>query len=137
MKILIVYRSYLGTTKRYAQWLQEDLKADLKRFDQVKDDGLEKYDKVVVCSGTYAGKMPLVGFLKKHWDKLKNKKVVAVAVGIAPRDLEYSQKSYETIPVSIRKKIVYYKLPGNMFGARPAGEIRKENLREVLKKLKR
>ena len=56
MKTIIVYKSFLGTTKKYAQWLASDLKADILTFSQVKNEIFEKHDTVIVASGTYASK---------------------------------------------------------------------------------
>lgn len=132
MKTLVVYRSILGTTKQYAQWLSETLYADRIDFHHADERTLAYYDCIIVTSGTYAGKMPLVGFLKKHWEVLKHKKVVVMAVGIAPADTEESKKSYELIPEDIRKKIMYFKVPGNMMGVKPAGEPTQEQLASVI-----
>ncbi len=132
MKTLIVYRSVLGTTKKYAQWLALSLHADIVDFHHLNVKTIDKYDVIIVTSGTYAGKMPLVGMLKKNWEKLESKKVIVMAVGIAPEDDEYSIKSYEMIPAEIRSKIKYFKLPGNMFGLKPAGSPSKEKLEPVI-----
>jgi len=132
MKIIVVYRSVLGTTKQYAKWLGEALQAEVATFNHIHDEELIYYDVVIITSGTYAGKMPLVGFLKKHWDILQHKKVIVMAVGIAPAEEVVSRESYKLIPVEIRSKVRYFKLPGNMFGLKPAGEPSKEKLEPVI-----
>ena len=132
MKTLVVYRSILGTTKHYAQWLEDALSADLIDFKHVNDKTFDKYELVIVSSGTYAGKMPLVDFLKKYWTVLQSKKVVVVAVGIAPADVKESKVSYELIPPEIRSKITYFKVPGSMLGIKPAGEPTRDKLEPVL-----
>ena len=132
MKTIVVYRSILGTTKQYAKWLGETLQADVTTFNHVDNERLTYYDAVIVTSGTYAGKMPLIGFLKKHWNILQHKKVIVMAVGIAPTEEVASRKSYKLIPVEIRSKIQYFKMPGNMFGLKPAGNPSKEKLKPVI-----
>src|SRR6185437_11094271 len=112
--------------------LGEALEANVATFKDIQDEELINYDVVIVTSGTYAGKMPLVGFLKKHWDILQHKKVIVIAVGIAPAEDEYSIKSYELIPPEIRHKIKYFKVPGNMFSLKPAGKPSKEKLERVI-----
>lgn len=132
MRTIIVYRSVLGTTKHYAQWLSDALMADMIDFMHVNDTTFDDYDVTIVTSGTYAGKMPLVGFLQKHWEVLQDKKVIVMAVGIAPAEAKESQASYEQIPEEIREHITYFKVPGNILGVKSAGQPSKEKLEPVI-----
>lgn len=135
MKKAIVYKSRLGSTEKYAQWLKEEIGADLFKHSQLKGKKLNDYDLVVVMSGTYAGMMPLIGYLKKNWQYLENKKVIVVAVGAAPEDDEVSKKSYLKIPEYIREKIKYFKkIRGRMVGEKE-DLVKKENLEAVIKKI--
>lgn len=138
MKDLIVYKSFLGTTKQYAEWIGEYLKTDSFKFNQATDSDLIGADRIIVMSGTYAGQMPLIGFLEKNWSILKNKKVFVIAVGAVPSQDNMSKASYEKIPEEIRATIKYIKV----MGATPfAGsdkrreQIKKENLKEVFTEL--
>lgn len=133
MKTIILYKSFLGTTRTYAKWLRDELNCDLKEFGGVRDEELKGYDSVIITSGTYARRMPLVNFLKSKWEIIKDKNVVVVAVGIAPESVEYSQKSYEEIPANIREKIKYFKIPGRIGVIRTAGEVKKENLDRIIR----
>lgn len=136
MKIAVVYKSLLGSTKKYATWICEEFHADLFKFGSIDSQTLENYDIVVVASGTYASQMPLIGFLKNHWDILQNKRVVVVAVGMAPPDDPQSLASYELIPAEIQDEIYYFKLPGKLFVAGPGGKPSKEQLKEVFEKMR-
>ena len=111
MKVGIVYFSLLGTSKKYARWLEEALDGDLLEFRDASDERLRQYEAVVVLSGTFGGWMPLTGFLKKHWPALRTRKVVAVTAGSVPPELPASQKAYEAIPEEIRQGISFFKLP--------------------------
>lgn len=132
MKILIVYKSILGSTKQYAYWLAEEIDADIMTFGKVKEKTFGKYDIVIVASGTYAGKMPLVGFLEKYWATLQYKKIIALAVGIAPLYEEASMQSYKLIPERIRTYIRYFKVPGKMPFVKPIEVPAKEKLQPVI-----
>jgi menaquinone-dependent protoporphyrinogen IX oxidase len=136
MKILIVYKSILGATKRYAVWLGEETGADIMGFSQVKPDSFDKYKVVAVASGTYAGQMPLISFLKKYWYTLAKKKVVIIAVGTIPPQDRESTMSFELIPKEIREKVTYFKLPGRMLSGTPDETLMKQKLKPVVKKLK-
>ena len=134
MKTAVIYRSFLGATKQYAKWLGEDLGADVFTFRQIADDKLSGYDAVIISSGTYAGWMPLMGFLKKKWDVIKDKKVAVLAVGSVEPEHPGSKIVYEKIPPEIRGKIKYFKVWGKMCDKeKPERGVKKENLAEVEK----
>lgn len=137
MKTVIFYQSYLGTTKKYALWLAEDLKADLYTFKQANKEILSKYDQLVIASGTYAAKMPLTGFLQNNWSILKDKKVVVLSVGISPEGVPYTNQIINKIPLEIRKAVKIFRLPGSMFGFTPkeAGIVSRKNLEPIIKYL--
>jgi menaquinone-dependent protoporphyrinogen IX oxidase len=134
LKTIIFYNSKLGSTKKYAKWLGETVKGEVKGFRQYSKKSVETAETVVVMSGTYAGQMPLVKFLRKHWKDIASKKVVVVAVGAAPADDPASKKSYELIPAEIRKAIKYFKLPGRLFSINKDA-VNERQLKNVLKEL--
>lgn len=135
MKTAIIYKSFLGTTKKYAQWLGEELGANVFGFGQIKKEELGEYDIIVISSGTYASWMPLVSYVKKVWGYIKDKKVVIVAVGAAPPDVEWSIRSYKKIPQNIREKVKYFKLSPKSV-EKTAGIAKKENINPVVKYIK-
>ncbi|NLE01149.1 MAG: flavodoxin, partial [Fibrobacter sp.] len=50
-KIIVVYKSKYGTTKRYAEWIAEEVKADLFEQSAVSVEDLLKYD-IIVYGGS-------------------------------------------------------------------------------------
>jgi len=76
--------------------------------------------------------MPLAGYIKKIWQYIKDKKVVVMAVGMAPEDDEWSKKSYKKIPIDIRSKIKYFKIPGKL-GKQTTKDFKRENLELIIK----
>ncbi|RLC37498.1 hypothetical protein DRH27_03790, partial [Candidatus Falkowbacteria bacterium] len=138
MKILIAYKTKLGGSREYAEWLAEALGTTPKTFDNITKEELEGSDACVVISGTYAGFMPLNRFLKKNWKVLKNKKVAAVALGGIGPEHRWSRFSYRRIPVRIREKIKYWKITGKGDEKKPIewGELKKENLDPVISYLR-
>lgn len=112
-KICIVYKTRYGTTKKYANWLGKDLKAKVFEMDEVKVKDLKNYNSLIVMSGTYAARMPLIKWLKDNWTGLKSKNIIIVAVGAAPQNSWWSKFSYFLIPGRIKKNLKkYFKLPG-------------------------
>ena len=132
MKTAIIYYSLLGSTKKYAEWLNEKIEADFKRMSDLKNNSLRKYDTLIIMSGTYAGQMPLTRYLKDNWNHLKGKKIIAIGIGAAPADDEKSIDSYNLIPEEIRKEIKYFKLPGRLFSVNK-DNVKVENLKPIFK----
>jgi menaquinone-dependent protoporphyrinogen IX oxidase len=132
MRTAIIYRSFLGTTKKYAQWLHESIdSSDVLKPGQAKNRKLAEYDLVIICSGTYIGWISLRGYLKKKWPVLKGKKVVLLVVGLVPPEDAESTAAYEKIAENIRQEIQYFKVPGR-WGSRNRDAVKKENLKPVL-----
>jgi len=115
MKIAIIYKSTFGATKKYALWLQDSLGGDVFTMGQISQDKLDIYDTLVIMSGTYAGRMPLVQYLRTNWKHLQAKNVIVIAVGCIPSEDPHSQASYQLIPPEISAHITYFKLPGKFF----------------------
>ncbi len=135
MKTVIIYKTFLGTVKQYAKWLQTEIQSDLFKMNEIKGEKLDNYDLFIIMSGTYVGMMPLIRYLKGNWSILKDKKVIAVAIGAAPPDDPWSIRSYKKIPENIRNKIKYFKLPGKI-GKTEVEKVRKENLDQVIEYIK-
>jgi menaquinone-dependent protoporphyrinogen IX oxidase len=134
MKTAIIYRSFLGTTRHYAKWLAEDIGSEVMTFSQASADKPAGFDTIIIMSGTYCSWMPLVSFLKKHWDNIKDKKVAVVAVGIVMGEDPGNKISYERIPEEIRAKIKYFKIPGRMGNNPKANKmpVVRQNLKPVI-----
>ncbi len=130
MRTVIIYSSILGTTRKYAGWLREALEADLSKANAGRASALN-YDLIIICSPTYIGQIRLLGYLKKRWSVLQGKWVILIAVGMAPPESPDSRRSYDSIPMEIRNRIRYFKLPGKIG---PAGKanVKQENLQPVL-----
>ena len=54
-KTAVIYKSYYGTTKQYAEWIAEALNASLFEASDIKPAQLMDYDVVVYGGGLYAG----------------------------------------------------------------------------------
>lgn len=135
MNTVIIYRSFFGTTKRYAELLHEEIESDIDKYNRIDEQSLLKYGLVILCAGTYAGWISLGGYLKKHWNVLKDRKVILLVIGSAPVDAPWSIRSYEKIPEQIRQGIKYFKLPSQI-DSREVDKVRKENLTPVIEYIK-
>ena len=53
--IAVIYKSYYGTTKRYAEWIADELNVSLFEASDIKPAQLLDYDVVIYGGGLYAG----------------------------------------------------------------------------------
>lgn len=120
MKTLIIYKSQQGATKQYAKWIHEDVKdSDLFEVDEFNLKNIGEYSKIIIGSSVYGGQMASLPFLTENFEAIKNKKIFFFTVGLIPSDSSWSKKMYETIPLEIREKIKYLKLPGQITYMKP------------------
>ena len=132
MKYLIVYRSWLGSSKKYAQWLGEELNTEIKKHSQVGAKEIEAADKIILVGGTYAGWLNLNGFITKYESLLNKKKTFFVNVGMAPENDPQTKISWEKLPIEFRKTAKIYKIIGKF----PKGKedaVKKDNLKKIIK----
>jgi len=85
-KTIILYQSKYGATKKYAEWLSEELSCDVMITKESDIKTVQQYDIAILGGGIYAGGIAGLSFIKKHYEVLKNKKVIVFAVGASPYD---------------------------------------------------
>jgi flavodoxin len=93
MKALIIFKSISGFTKKYAEWIAEELDADLLPLDAIDQTIFKNYDTII-----FGGSLHMVGILgvdiiKRNLDTtLKNKKVIVFATGASPYSDDVQQE---------------------------------------------
>lgn len=75
MKILITYESKTGFTKKYAEWIREELKCDLIELKKVKE--IKDYDLIIHGGWIMGGMIKGLNKIKK----LNPKKLIIFGVG--------------------------------------------------------
>lgn len=99
MKSLVLYTSVYGSTKQYAEWIAEELGADLADIDTFDIKQAGPYDTVIIGTYVRVQKLVIADYLKKVWDQLKHKKVILFSVSKTPVQSEASVKNYnKSIP---------------------------------------
>lgn len=83
-KTVVIYKSRYGSTQRYAQWIAQEIKADLFEVSKITINDILKYDTVVYGGSLYATGILGFSFIKKNFDKIKDKKVIVFSVGASP-----------------------------------------------------
>lgn len=84
MRGIILYQSKYGATRRYAQWLKETTGFDCVETRNADIRQVVQYDTVILGGGIYASGISGLSFLRKHFSKLKEKKLVIFCVGASP-----------------------------------------------------
>ncbi len=79
MKTIVVYKSKYGYTKRYAEWIAEELGCDIKENAALGD--ILGYDMIICGGGCYAGTINGSKLITKNLARLSEKKLILFAVG--------------------------------------------------------
>lgn len=84
MKAVVVYKSKTGFVKKYAEWIAQELSADLFEASAITIDKLKEYDAIVYGGGLYIAGINGVKMITQHLDMLKGKKIAVYATGLSP-----------------------------------------------------
>ena len=80
MKILVTYQSKTGFTKKYAEWISNELNTEIKDIKNV--DNLNEYDLIIHGGWIFGGMIMGLDKIKK----LNPKKLIVFGVGYTPKD---------------------------------------------------
>lgn len=83
-KVAVIYKSKYGSTKRYAEWISQEVNGDLFEASKVSVNELLKYDTIVYGGGMYAVGILGISLIRKNYEKLRDKKVIVFTVGASP-----------------------------------------------------
>lgn len=89
MRTLIIYTSSTGFTKRYAEWIAEEISDEVITFKEAKKKGnefFEGYDSIVYGGWCMGGKVINEDWFKENMLAWKNKKLAIFCVGASPMD---------------------------------------------------
>jgi menaquinone-dependent protoporphyrinogen IX oxidase len=84
MKTIVIYKSKTGFVKKYAEWIAEELLADIFEVSKVNINMLTEYDTIIFGGSLYAVGINGVKFITKNINRLKGKKVIVFASGASP-----------------------------------------------------
>ncbi|KDR95116.1 Protoporphyrinogen IX oxidase, menaquinone-dependent (flavodoxin domain) [Peptoclostridium litorale DSM 5388] len=84
MEVLVVYKSKSGFTKKYANWIAEELFADVYEVSKVTPKMLKKYDTLIYGGGIYAASINGLDVVKRNMNILNGKNIVVFATGVSP-----------------------------------------------------
>lgn len=84
MKTIVIYKSMSGFTKKYAEWISEELQADLVSLEKLDVTALPGYDMVIFGGFLHAVGIMGVNVIKQNIDKLAGKRIIIFATGASP-----------------------------------------------------
>ena len=90
MKTIIVYTSQTGFTKRYAEWMAEELGAELVTLEEAKkqnDRYFADYDAIIYGGWAMGGKIVNSEWFTQRIPSWKGKKLVLFCVGASPNEI--------------------------------------------------
>ena len=117
IKVLIAYQSKYGSTKQYAEWIQQDTEGDLVNIENDDKPDLARYDIMIIGGSVRTGNIVIAPFIKEHWSAIKDKKIILFTTSGTPPQHPKIQSIYEkSLPEEIRKEIKYFPLHGRISG---------------------
>ena len=90
---IVLYGSKYGSTKQYAEWIAEELNADLLDVNDAKIQNTEQYDTIIFGGAVYAGGIKGINFIVKNYDQLKNDKLIIFTCGIADPSVDINREN--------------------------------------------
>ena len=116
---VVVYESKYGTTKKYAEWIAQELEADLFERKAASIDALTGYDVIVYGGGLYAGGVSGLPFITKNYEKIKDKRILLFTCGLGdPQVLENVESIrkglMKVLPEEMKKTAEIFHLRGGM-----------------------
>jgi len=84
LRTVVVYRSISGFTRKYAEWLAEDLKANLHDARNINAEDFYRYDLIIFGGSLHAIGINGIKLLKENFARLADKKIIVFAVGASP-----------------------------------------------------
>jgi menaquinone-dependent protoporphyrinogen IX oxidase len=113
MKTVVVYKSISGFTKKYAEWIAEELETDLLRLKKIDIDILLKYDIIIYGGCLHAVGISGVNIIKNNFNKLKGKNIIIFTTGASPlKESTISEVRDSNFSVEEQKQIQFYYFRG-------------------------
>lgn len=119
MKIAVIYESRYGYTKKYAQWLAQELSCSLYERKEVKPAQLKMFDIIIYGGGLYAGGVSGIRLLTGNFDLISDKTLIFYTCGLAdpsdPDNVEHIRAGLaKVLTAQMQEKIKLFHLRGGM-----------------------
>ena len=118
MNSIIVYGSYYGTTKRYAEELSKKTNIKVISFKKINQQ-INDYDNIIYLGGLYAGGVLGMSKTLKKLNNISNKKILIATVGLSDPTDEVNKNNIRNniknqIPKEVLEKAKIFHLRGGI-----------------------
>ena len=101
-----------GFTKKYAEWIVQELNADLSGT-KIDLDKLLRYDTIIYGGSLHAGGISGVNIIKNNLNKLKDKNIIIFTTGASPsKESTISEVRGRNFSAEEQKQIQFYYFRG-------------------------
>lgn len=113
MRALVIYKSKTGYTKKYAEWIADELGADILEVSKATVNMLTSHDIIIYGGSLHAVGINGIKFIMQNLDKLKGKKVIVFATGASPvREETINEVRNRNFTVQQQSNIRFFYLRG-------------------------
>lgn len=84
MKTIIIYNSKTGFTKKYAEWIAEELAAECRSLSEVNALKIADYDAIIFGGWAMGGSISKLKWFKEHMPDWEGKKLCVYCTGASP-----------------------------------------------------
>lgn len=110
-KILVTYTSKYGSTRKYAEWISQELQADLVAAGTIGSNTLSQYDVVIYGGGLYAGGIAGVRLVTQNTCQ----NLIVFTVGLAdPGSTDYRAIINKSFPPKLLEGMKIFHLRGGI-----------------------
>lgn len=112
-KVLIVYKSKTGFTKKYVDWICEEVTCDTRTLKEAKTSDMDRYDIIIYGAGIHAG---FISGLKKFTKlvDINSKKIIVFATGAAPESDDMVQPVIENNLAECKSSVEFFYLESGL-----------------------
>ncbi len=86
-KVIVLYKSNTGFSKKYAEWIAEELGCRAVPVNNAEVNELPAYETIIFGGGLHAGQINGLKFLKNNILKMKDKNIIVFATGATPKEV--------------------------------------------------
>ena len=117
MSNIIIYGSYYGTTKKYAEELSKRTNIEAVSFKDVNN--INDYDNIIYLGGLYAGGVLGMAKTLKKIDNIANKNIIIATIGLSDPTDEINKNNIRNnikkqVPKEIFEKVKVFHLRGGI-----------------------
>ncbi|MBH1940391.1 flavodoxin domain-containing protein [Mobilitalea sibirica] len=84
--IIVLYKSNTGFTKKYAEWIAEELDCKAVSIKDIHDNDIKNYKTIIFGGGIHAGRISGLHTFKKITLNQKDINTIIFATGAAPKE---------------------------------------------------